>query len=104
MHEMGRRNQYHSTPHQMEKLQESMAWKDISEELDIWIEMSRAAIDDIDLEVPQRVQDKMRGILDACRNFKIAPSMLLQNMLTDAKHDRKAKERDKKKKTKKDRR
>jgi hypothetical protein len=96
---MDLRDYYYSTPGQLEDLIRSAAWKDIVRELDIWQAQMSAGIEDFDLDVGQRVQDKMRGILQACRNFQNMPEILLENMLLDAKHDRR--EREENEKTKK---
>lgn len=77
----------HSTPNQLRDFIAGNVWKDMKEELDIWVDDVRGALEDPDGTVEPAVLGNLRGIIKACQNFHLMPEVLLENLLDDKEHD-----------------
>ena len=60
-----------STPGQIEDFSQSMIWRDICEELDIWLERIRDELENMDLSADHRTLDQLSGNAKAIRNVKM---------------------------------
>ena len=88
---------YKSTPGQMQDFLDGVVWRDIKEEIEAWIEEMQESLSDPDGPKDIETICIMRGITKACKNFLKMPEVLVDNMLDDARHDKKDREEEDKK-------
>jgi hypothetical protein len=70
---------------------ESNVWHDICEEIDAWIEELRSLLEDPDGPTDPEIIAQTRGSIKACRNFKMCPSVLADNIEDDMLFDKEEK-------------
>lgn len=71
---------FHSSKGQLEDFFISSAvWKDIKEELDIWLDEVHGQLENNDGEMSSRVLDRLGGNAEAIRNFMDFEKVLMTN-------------------------
>lgn len=60
-----------STVGQIEDFSQSMIWRDICEELDVWLRRIRDELENMDLSASHRTLDQLSGNAKAIRNVKM---------------------------------
>lgn len=71
---------YHSTRGQLnEFFKSSVIWKDIKDELDIWLEEIHGQLENTDGEFSSRILDRLGGSAEAIRNFRDFGEVMLTN-------------------------
>lgn len=78
---------FKSTPAQMKDFLEGFVWADMKEEVEIWIKELQATLSDPDGPTDLNVISTMRGSIKACENFLLMPSVLIENMNEDKRHE-----------------
>ena len=66
-----------STPGQIEDFSQSMVWRDICEELDIWLERIRDEVEDPDGKCTDKTLHRLGGNAQTIRNVKLILETLL---------------------------
>ena len=66
-----------STPGQIEDFSHSLIWKDMCDELDVWLDRIRNELENLDLSASHRSLDQLSGSAKAIRNFKLVLETLL---------------------------
>lgn len=66
-----------STIGQVTDFSTSNVWKDICDEIDIWLRQVRLELENLDLELSHRALDQLSGCAKALRNVKNIPEVLI---------------------------
>jgi len=66
-----------STVGQIRELENSNFWRDVCDELDVWILQIRLELENLDLELSHRALDQLSGCAKALRNVKNIPEVLI---------------------------
>jgi hypothetical protein len=74
-----------SSPGQIEDFSQSVIWKDMCEELDVWLDRIRNELENLDLSASHRSLDQLSGSAKALRNVK----MILETLLNLSEEDEK---------------
>lgn len=77
----------------MEDFIEGYIWQDMKDEVDAWIKEVTDILSDPDGPKDIETISTMRGIVKACKNFKMMPEVLKDNMEEDIRHERSDKAR-----------
>jgi len=79
---------YKSTPGQMDDFLQGNVWRDLKDEVEVWIKELQETLSDPDGPTDMDVISNMRGSIKACKNFLQMPVVLIENMEDDNRHEK----------------
>jgi len=86
-----------STAGQFRDFIEGVVWTDIQGELDSWISDLRGVLEDPDGNIDPKFIGSIRGSIQACKNFKEMPDVILEALEDDTERDAKKRKKNLKK-------
>ena len=83
---------YRSTAESFNEFMKGSVWKDMSDEIDTWLDDIHVALEDPDGLLSEKELNRLGGNAEFARKFMLMPETIRDNILADAEEEREGKE------------